>query len=124
MEGSQERLTAKSEAFSKICSSLLTGWPEKPRVKSQTWKLSSTPQPVIEVEIWQNNSGHLASGMVHGGLLPLLLGHMLPRKAQRFWQTTAAAMGDSSGVPGRYSLGEKTTLPSLQALAVVLEVKS
>lgn len=27
----------------KICSSLLAGWPEKPRVKTQTWKLSPCP---------------------------------------------------------------------------------
>lgn len=27
----------------KICSSLLAGWPEKPRVKTQTWKLSPSP---------------------------------------------------------------------------------
>lgn len=67
LEGSQERLTAReggrgdpqrSSRSHNICGSLLAGWPEKPRVKTQTsWKFNPTPQSAnaeIEVkEVWQ-----------------------------------------------------------------------
>lgn len=50
--------------FCKMCSLLLAGWPEKPRVDSGiTDNLSPQPATIYtEVEeVWQHSHGHLAS---------------------------------------------------------------